>query len=92
MNFDLIEEHKMIRDMAKDFADEVIAPSAEEMERTGQYPYDIMNKMAELGMMGIPFSEKYGKTLQTGTKTFQKLNRLFFPSYSGWQFHFRRPF
>ena len=46
MNFDLIEEHKMIRDMAKDFADEVIAPSAEEMERTGQYPYDIMNKMA----------------------------------------------
>ena len=60
MNFDLIEEHKMIRDMAKDFADEVIAPSAEEMERTGQYPYDIMNKMAELGMMGIPFPEKYG--------------------------------
>lgn len=60
MNFDLIEEHKMIRDMAKDFADEIIVPSAKEMERTGQYPYDIMNKMAKLGMMGISFPEEYG--------------------------------
>jgi len=50
----------MIRDMAKDFSDEVIAPRAEEMDRTGKYPYDIMEKMGELGMMGIPFPEEYG--------------------------------
>ena len=60
MDLDLTDEHKMIRDMARDFADEVIAPRAEDMERTGEYPYDIIAQMAELGMMGIPFSEEYG--------------------------------
>lgn len=60
MDLDLTDEHKMIRDMARDFSDEVIAPRAEDMERTGEYPYDIIAQMAELGMMGIPFSEEYG--------------------------------
>ena len=60
MDLDLTDENKMIRDMARDFADEVIAPRAEDMERTGEYPYDIIAQMAELGMMGIPFSEEYG--------------------------------
>ncbi len=60
MNLDPTEEHRMIRDMARDFADEVVAPRAEEMERTGAYPYDIIERMAELGMMGIPFPESYG--------------------------------
>ena len=60
MDFDLTDEHKMIRDMTRDFSDEVIAPRAEEMDRTGKYPYDIMEKMGELGMMGIPFPEEYG--------------------------------
>ena len=60
MDLDLTDEHKMIRDMARDFADEVIAPRAEDMERTGEHPYDIIAQMAELGMMGIPFSEEYG--------------------------------
>jgi len=60
MDFDLSQEHQMIRDMSWDFAREVIVPRAEEMDRTGEYPYDIMDQMAELGMMGIPFSEAYG--------------------------------
>jgi len=60
MNFDLTDEHKMIRDMTRAFSDEVIAPRAEEMDRTGKYPYDIIEKMAELGMMGIPFPEEHG--------------------------------
>ncbi len=60
MDFDLREEHKMIRDMARDFAREVIRPRSEQIEKTGQYPYDIMAQMAELGMMGIPFPEEYG--------------------------------
>ncbi len=60
MDFDLTEEHQMIRDMCRDFAREVIAPRSEEMEKTGEYPYDIMDQMAELGMMGIPFPETYG--------------------------------
>jgi alkylation response protein AidB-like acyl-CoA dehydrogenase len=60
MDFDLTNEQKMIRDMAREFADKVIAPRAEEMEKTGEFPYDIMAKMGELGMMGIPFPEAYG--------------------------------
>ena len=60
MDFDLTEEYKMIRDMAMDFAHEVIAPQADEIAQTGNYPYEIMCQMAELGMMGIPFPEKYG--------------------------------
>ena len=60
MDFGLTEEQKMIRDMCRRFADEVIAPRVEEMERTGEYPYDIIAQMGELGMMGIPFPEEYG--------------------------------
>jgi alkylation response protein AidB-like acyl-CoA dehydrogenase len=60
LDFDLSEEHKMIRDMCRGFSHEVIAPRAEEVERTGEYAYDIIHQMAELGMMGIPISEEYG--------------------------------
>jgi len=60
MNFDLTDEQRMIRDMAREFAREVIVPRAEEMERTGEYPYDIIEQMAELGIMGTPFPEEYG--------------------------------
>ena len=60
MDFDLGEEHKMILEMARDFADEVIRPRAEQMEASGEYPYDIIAQMAGLGMMGIPFPEEYG--------------------------------
>jgi alkylation response protein AidB-like acyl-CoA dehydrogenase len=60
MNFDLTDEQTMIRDMARNFSREVIRPRAEEMNETGEYPYDILRKMAELGMMGIPFPEKNG--------------------------------
>jgi alkylation response protein AidB-like acyl-CoA dehydrogenase len=60
LNFDLTEEHKMIRAMCREFTREVIVPRAEEVEQTGEYPYDIIGQMAELGMMGIPIAEKYG--------------------------------
>lgn len=60
MNFDLTREQKMIRDEVRRFAQKEIAPRAEELERTGEYAYDIIAKMAELGLMGIPIPEKYG--------------------------------
>ena len=41
MDFDLKDEHKMIREMARNFADDVIVPRSEEMERSGEYPYDL---------------------------------------------------
>lgn len=60
LDFDLTEEHKMIRDMCRSFSQEVIFPRAEEIERSGDYGYDIISQMAQLGMMGIPISEQYG--------------------------------
>jgi len=60
VDFDLTDEQRMIREMAREFATEVIAPKAIELERSGEYPYEIMARMAELGMMGLPFAEEYG--------------------------------
>ncbi len=60
MDFRLTEEQSMIRDTTHKFVDEVVEPQAEELERSGKYPYDIINRMADLGMMGIPFPVEYG--------------------------------
>ena len=60
MDFKLTEEQEMVRSMSAKFSDEVVAPRAKEAERTGEPPYDVISKMSELGMMGIPFPEKYG--------------------------------
>jgi short/branched chain acyl-CoA dehydrogenase len=60
MDFYLSKKQRVIRDMTRTFAREVVAPRAEEIERTGEHPYDIVAQMAELGMMGIPFPKKYG--------------------------------
>jgi butyryl-CoA dehydrogenase len=60
MDFSLNAEQQMIRDMCRDFAEEVIRPRAEEMDRTAEFPYDIVRQMAELGLLGLPFPEEYG--------------------------------
>jgi alkylation response protein AidB-like acyl-CoA dehydrogenase len=60
MDFRFSEEQQMIRDMTRKFVDDVVAHRAEELEATGEYPYDIMAQMAGLGMMGIPFPVEYG--------------------------------
>ncbi|WP_027719474.1 acyl-CoA dehydrogenase [Desulfovirgula thermocuniculi] len=60
MNFDLTKEQKMIRDVVREFAQGEIAPRAREIDRTGQFPLDIIKKMADLDLMGLPFPEKYG--------------------------------
>jgi len=60
MDFALSEEQRRIRDRCCQFTEEVIAPKADELDRADDYPYHIMNSMAGLGMMGIPFLEEYG--------------------------------
>lgn len=60
MNFDLTKEQKMIRDEVRRFAQKEIAPFAGDLERSGDYPYAIIAKMADLGIMGIPIPEEYG--------------------------------
>lgn len=60
MDFALSDEQQMIRTLCRDFAEAEIKPRAEEMDRTAAFPYDIVRKMGELGLLGLPFPEEYG--------------------------------
>jgi short/branched chain acyl-CoA dehydrogenase len=60
MNFDLTDEQKNIQRLARDFAQQEVKPVAEELDRTKSFPYEIIGKLAELGLMGMPFPEEYG--------------------------------
>ena len=60
MNFDLSDDHELIRRTVRDFAVGEVAPVAEELDRTKSFPYDIVRKLGELNLMGIPFPEEYG--------------------------------
>jgi len=56
----LKEEHHQVRDMARKFADEVVAPRAAEIDEKEEFPADVVKQMGELGFMGMPYPEKYG--------------------------------
>ncbi len=59
--FDFItDEHKMIQDAARDFAQKSIAPIAEHHDETGEFPLDTIREMGGLGFMGIEVPEEYG--------------------------------
>ena len=59
-DFELTESQKMIRVMARDFAQKEIAPNVQQWEKDGHYPKDIVRKMGELGMLGAFIPEEYG--------------------------------
>ncbi len=58
--FSLSEEHKMIRDAARDFAQKEIVPVAAEFDESGEFPHATIKKMGEMGFMGIEIPEEYG--------------------------------
>jgi short/branched chain acyl-CoA dehydrogenase len=60
MNFELTEEQELVRDTVRAFAVERVAPAAEELDREGRFPYELVAELAELGVMGIPIPEEYG--------------------------------
>lgn len=60
MDFELGEEQRMVRDMVRDFAEKEIAPRAAEVDKTAEFPAENIRKMAELGLMGLPYPEEYG--------------------------------
>jgi alkylation response protein AidB-like acyl-CoA dehydrogenase len=60
MDFMLSEDHQMVKDMAREFAEEVLAPQAAELERTRAFPQATLKKMAELGLLTPPIPEEYG--------------------------------
>jgi alkylation response protein AidB-like acyl-CoA dehydrogenase len=60
VNFELSDEQVMIRDAVREFARNVVQPRAEEIDRTGHYPADLVKQAAQLDLMGIAIPEGYG--------------------------------
>jgi short-chain 2-methylacyl-CoA dehydrogenase len=59
LDLDLTPEHELIRDTVREFARDRVAPLAEELDRESRFPYELVEEMAELGLMGIPVPEEY---------------------------------
>ena len=60
MDLTLADDHAAIQALVRDFARNEIAPVAEDLDREKRFPYDIVAKLGELGLMGIPFAEEHG--------------------------------
>jgi len=60
MKLQFTEEQEMMRKMVRDFAQKEVAPEVERMEAEDRFPAELIAKMGELGLMGIPISETYG--------------------------------
>ena len=73
MDFDLSPEHALIRTTARDFAEGEVAPVAEELDRTKAFPYEIVARLGELNMMGVPFPQQPDNSVHPDTSIFVKL-------------------
>jgi short-chain 2-methylacyl-CoA dehydrogenase len=60
MDFDLSDDHELIRRTVRDFAEGEVAPVASELDRSKRFPYEIVRQLGDLNLMGIPFPERYG--------------------------------
>jgi len=60
MDFELNAEQQMMRKMVRDFAEKEIRPVTREIDATGQFPWEVIRKMAGLGLLGLPIPEQYG--------------------------------
>jgi len=60
MEFEIAADHRLLRDTVREFAAQEVAPVAEHLDKTKQFPYEIVKRLGELDLMGIPFPEEYG--------------------------------
>ncbi len=60
MNFDLSEEHNLIRETVREFAEREIKPIAQELDEKEKFSYPLTKRMGELGLFGMYLPEKYG--------------------------------
>jgi alkylation response protein AidB-like acyl-CoA dehydrogenase len=60
VDFQLNDDQRAIRRLARDFAENEVKPVAAELDREKRFPYETVAKLGELGMMGMPFSQEYG--------------------------------
>ncbi len=60
MEFELPDEHRMIRETVRDFCETEIEPIAQEIEDEHRFPAEIFDQLADLDVMGVPIAEEYG--------------------------------
>jgi alkylation response protein AidB-like acyl-CoA dehydrogenase len=60
LNFDLDQEQELVRSTVREFAQQRVAPIAEELDRESRFPYELVGELAELGLMGMTIPEEYG--------------------------------
>jgi short/branched chain acyl-CoA dehydrogenase len=60
VQFDLTDEQRDIQRLVRDFADGEVRPVAEELDREKRFPYEIVRKLGDLGLMGMPYPQEYG--------------------------------
>jgi short/branched chain acyl-CoA dehydrogenase len=60
LNFDHTDEQELVRRTVRDFAEQRVAPVAEELDRESRFPYELVAELAELGLMGMTIPEEYG--------------------------------
>jgi alkylation response protein AidB-like acyl-CoA dehydrogenase len=60
VNYDLEQEHELLRSTVREFAEQRVAPVAEELDRESRFPYDLVAELGELGLMGMTIPEEYG--------------------------------
>ncbi|HEY3022286.1 MAG TPA: acyl-CoA dehydrogenase family protein [Actinomycetota bacterium] len=60
MDFELTQEQEDFQKAVRQFAEEIVAPSAEELDREERFPLEIVHQMGELGLFGLPFPHRYG--------------------------------
>jgi short/branched chain acyl-CoA dehydrogenase len=60
VNFELTDEQELVKQTVRDFAERHVAPVAEELDREGRFPYELVAQLAELGVMGMTIPEEFG--------------------------------
>ena len=60
LSYDLSDEQRLFRDPVRDFAEGALAPVAEELDREGRFPVELVEQAAGLGLLGIPLDEEWG--------------------------------
>ncbi|WP_082232636.1 acyl-CoA dehydrogenase [Halobacillus massiliensis] len=60
MHLEFTDEQRMLRKMIRDFTEKEVSPAIEQMEKEDRFPVELVRRMGELGLMGIPIPEEYG--------------------------------
>jgi len=76
VNFDLSDEQAAIQRLARDFAQGEVKPVAEELDREKRFPYELVEQMGKLGLMGIPYPESYATQRQAFGRSISKFQAI----------------